>query len=253
MVRMRKEDRRRKEDLQVMLHPHLLMCMHLIHQLPNILIPRMTTLTRGFKKRMTNEEKQNLLCQLQAQEEALENLQHNSCEVKINSSTPCIFLDKDFIAFKEHTTCIDSKLLNRMGYEGKGLDINDHGIINLIKVAELHQHTGLGYVRKEIVECANIASKPSMIDDENPSPILSKSTVEVKDVELSSVSSSHNIISVGNLEMPITRTSMRLIIKMRYKGEGLGIHWKLRKSLDLQVWGTLKDSAQKCQKLPRHC
>ena len=30
-------------------------------------------------------------------------------------------------------------------------------------------------------------------------------------------------------------------------------HWKLYKDLDLQVWGTLKESAQRCQNILRHC
>ena len=48
-----------------------------------------------------------------------------------------MFPDDDFDMFENHTTGIGSKLLKRMGYEGKGLGINGQGIINPIKVEEL--------------------------------------------------------------------------------------------------------------------
>ena len=49
-----------------------------------------------------------------------------------------------------------------------------------------------------------------------PSSHVSKSTSKVNSVDLSSVSSSHDIIYVGSVEIPITRTGMRLLTKMRY-------------------------------------
>jgi len=45
------------------------------------------------------EEKQRLLCQLQAKDKALEKLQRDPCEVKINSSTLCIVPNDAFIIF----------------------------------------------------------------------------------------------------------------------------------------------------------
>jgi len=112
-----------------------------------------------------------------------------------------------------------------MGYQGKGLDINGQGIINPFQVEELPQHTGLGYDRKEVGECAKTTSEPSMTDDESPSLVLSKSTMEVKYVNFSSVSSSPSIIYVGNVEIPIMWTNKRLLTKMRYKEEeGLGVN-----------------------------
>jgi len=65
-----------------------------------------------------------------------------------------MFPDNDFAVFENHTTGIGSKLLKRMGYEGKGLGINGQGIVNPIKVEELPCQAGLGYVRKEVWECA---------------------------------------------------------------------------------------------------
>jgi len=35
-----------------------------------------------------------------------------------------MFLDDDFVVFENHTTGIGSKLLKKIGYEGKGLGVN---------------------------------------------------------------------------------------------------------------------------------
>ena len=94
------------------------------------------------------EEKQSLLRQLQAKDKVLERLQHNPYAVKGSSPSSCVFLDDDFTVFENHTTGIGSKLLKKMGYEGKGLDINGQRIVNPIKVEELPDQVGLGYVRK---------------------------------------------------------------------------------------------------------
>ena len=83
------------------------------------------------------EEKQSFLRQLQEKDEALEKLQHDPCEVKCNSLNSCMFRDDDFTVFENHTTGIGSKLLKKMGYEGKGLGIKGNGIVNRIKVEEL--------------------------------------------------------------------------------------------------------------------
>ena len=44
-------------------------------------------------------------------------------------------------------------------------------------------------------------------------------TEEVKDVDFLSVSSSHSMIFVGDVEIPITGTNMRLLTRMRHKEE----------------------------------
>ena len=119
--------------------------------------------------------------------------------------------------FENHTTRIGSKLLKKMGYEEKGLGINGQGIVNPIKVEELPRQAGLGYVRKEVGECAMTVSKPLTTDDEKPSSILSKWTKEVKYVDFLSVSSSHSMISVGDLEIPSTRTNMRNLTRTRHE------------------------------------
>ena len=155
------------------------------------------------------EEKQIFLQQLQAKDEALETLQRDSCEGKSSSPSSCMFLDNDFAVFKNHTTGIGSKMLNKMGYEGKGLGINGQGIVNPIKVEELPCQTGLGYVRKEVGECAKIASKPPTIDDENPSLVLSKLTGEVKDVDFLSISLTHSMISIVDVEIQIIGTILQ--------------------------------------------
>ncbi len=80
----------------------------------------------------------------------MEKLQRNSREVKSNSSTPCIFLDNDFAAFEEHTIGFRSKLLKRMGYQGKFLNINGQGIINPVKVVELPYIQDLGILGRRL-------------------------------------------------------------------------------------------------------
>jgi len=49
--------------------------------------------------------------------------------------------------------------------------------------------------------------------------VLSKSTKEVKYVDSLSVSSSHSMLSIGDLEIPITGTNMRLLTRMRHEEE----------------------------------
>ena len=78
-----------------------------------------------------------MLRQLKANDKALEKLQRDPCEVKSSSPNSCICPDDDFAIFENHTTGIGSKLLKRMGYEGKGLGVNGQGIANPIKVEEL--------------------------------------------------------------------------------------------------------------------
>ena len=68
--------------------------------------------------------------------------------------------------FENHTIGIGSKLLKKMGYEGKGLGVNGQGIVNPIKVEELPRQAGLGYVKKEVGECNKTVSEPPMTDDE---------------------------------------------------------------------------------------
>jgi len=130
-----------------------------------------------------------------------------------------MFPDDDFTIFENHTIGIGSKLLKEMGYEGKGLGIKSQCIVNPIRVEELPHQAGLGYVRKELRECVETASEPLTIDDEKPSSILSKSTKEVKDVDFLLVLSSHSVISIGDLDIPIIGTNMRLLTRMRYKEE----------------------------------
>ena len=110
-----------------------------------------------------------MLHQLQAKDEALEKLQHNHLEVKGDSSISYTFHDDDFVSFEKHTTGIRSKLLKKMGYQGKSLSINEQGTIKPIKVEELPCHARLGYVMKEVREFSKTNSGPPTTDDESTS------------------------------------------------------------------------------------
>ena len=54
--------------------------------------------------------------------------------------------------------------------------------------------------------------------------LASESTTEVNRVGSSSISFSHDVISIGSLEVPISRTDMILLTNMGYKGGGLGVN-----------------------------
>ena len=62
-------------------------------------------------------------------------------------------------------------------------------------------------------------SEPPKKDDEKPSSIISKLKEEVKDVDFISVSSSHSMTSIGDVEIQMTGTNMRLLTRMSYKEE----------------------------------
>lgn len=76
----------------------------------------------GLRRLLQKEEdeKHRLLCQLQAKDEVVEQLQCDSREVKSYSPATFMFPNDDFAAFENHTTGIGSKTLKKMGYEGKG-------------------------------------------------------------------------------------------------------------------------------------
>lgn len=130
-----------------------------------------------------------------------------------------MFPDDDFAVFENHTIGTGSKLLKKMGYEGKGLGVNGQGIVNPIKVQELTRQTRLGYVRKEVGEC-----DPPKTNDEQPSSVFSKSKEKVKDANLLSISSTDSMMSVVDLEIPTTGTNMRLLTKTRHKEKELGVN-----------------------------
>ena len=48
-------------------------------------------------------------------------------------------------SFEKHTKGIGSKLMSKMGYEGKGLGRHAHGIVERIIIEERPQYLGLGY------------------------------------------------------------------------------------------------------------
>ena len=69
-----------------------------------------------------------------------------------------MFSDDDFTIFENHTTGIGSKILKRVGYEGKGLGINRQDIFNPIKVEELPRQAGLGISGRKL---GNVPRQPT--------------------------------------------------------------------------------------------
>ena len=62
-------------------------------------------------------------------------------------------------------------------------------------------------------------SEQQTTNDEQPSSVHSKSTEEVKDVDFLLVSLSDSMISIGDLEIPITGTNMRILTRTRHEEE----------------------------------
>ena len=54
--------------------------------------------------------------------------------------------DRCLGSFEKHTRGIGSKLMFKMGYDGKGLGKNAQGMIDPILVEEIPKNFGLGYV-----------------------------------------------------------------------------------------------------------
>ena len=105
------------------------------------------------------EEKQEILENMHGMEiqlhDAKESLAKSMHENEVcNSSLSSIFSQNEcFGAFERYKRGIGSKLLMKMGYEGKGLGKHAQGIIEPIVVEERPRYLGLGY-RQHDGECS---------------------------------------------------------------------------------------------------
>jgi hypothetical protein len=81
--------------------------------------------------------------------------QESQFEVEVNK--PCVVpflinVDDSFEILEQHASCIDLKLMRKMGYEGGGLGTNGQGIVDPIEAVVWPRYAGIGYVPKDVGE-----------------------------------------------------------------------------------------------------
>ena len=81
--------------------------------------------------------------------QAQESLTKKMCEEEVIHSnlSSVSSLERWVGSFKKHTRGIGSKLMIKMGYEGKGLGKHAQGMVDPISVEERPKNLGLGYVQ----------------------------------------------------------------------------------------------------------
>ena len=72
--------------------------------------------------------------------------EHEVCNVGFSSNSSHV---ECFGVFDNHTRGIGSKLLLKMGYEGRGLEKHAQGVVGHIAIEERPKYWGLGYEQKD--------------------------------------------------------------------------------------------------------
>ena len=167
------------------------------------------------------EEKQQLQLQLQATTEAWEDWKRNNEILQADHDALKAFLheekeEKQQLQLQLQATTEAWEDLKR---NNETLQ-RDHDALKAFLQKEKEEMQQMQLQLQAVSEAVTEVKRDEGLQQLSSS--VSQSTPKVNSVDFSSVSS-HDVISVGSVEIPITGTGMRLLTKMGYRGGGLGI------------------------------